>query len=77
MFIVRFPSAQTIKDCEVFNPISMRNIKANIKVDPWSGVIGANAELEMAWFRVRGYHMTREASLLWLMLDYWWGLLRK
>jgi hypothetical protein len=38
----------------VFNPISMRNVKAKIKVDPWSGVIGAKAELEVAWFRVRG-----------------------
>jgi hypothetical protein len=54
MFTVRFPNAQTIKEWEVFNPISMRNVKAKINVDPWSGVIGAKAKLEIAWFRVRG-----------------------
>jgi hypothetical protein len=34
MFTVRFPNAQTIKDWEIFNPISLRNVKAKIKVDP-------------------------------------------
>jgi hypothetical protein len=52
IFNVRFPNAQTIKDWKVFNPINVRNVKAKFKVDPWSGVIGAKAELEMTWFRV-------------------------
>jgi hypothetical protein len=54
MFTVRFPDAQTIKDWEVFNPISLRSVKAKIKVDARSGAIGAKAELEEAWFRARG-----------------------
>jgi hypothetical protein len=37
----------------VFNHISLRSVKANIKINAWSGAIGANAELEEAWFRVR------------------------
>jgi hypothetical protein len=32
----------------------MRAAKAKIKVSPWSGIVGAKAELEQAWFRVRG-----------------------
>jgi hypothetical protein len=54
MFTVQFPNAQTIGECECFNPISMRNVRAKLKVEPWSGVVGAKAELEQAWFIVRG-----------------------
>jgi hypothetical protein len=50
MFTIKFPNAQIIKDWEVFNPISLRNVKAKIKVDPWNGDIGAKAVLEEAWF---------------------------
>jgi hypothetical protein len=32
----------------------MRAAKAKIKVSPWSGIVGAKAELEQDWFRVRG-----------------------
>jgi hypothetical protein len=32
----------------------MRNVRAKLKVEPWSGVVGAKDELEQAWFRVRG-----------------------
>jgi hypothetical protein len=63
LFTVRIPSAQTIKDWEVFNPISMRNVKAKIKVDPWSVVIGAKAKLQMAWFRVRGVPYDKRSKL--------------
>jgi hypothetical protein len=54
MFTVRFLDAQTIKDWEVFNPISLRSVKAKITVEAWSGAVGAKAELEEARFRVRG-----------------------
>jgi hypothetical protein len=50
MFTIKFPNAQIIKDWEVFNPISLRNVKAKIKVDPWNGDIGAKVVLEEAWF---------------------------
>jgi hypothetical protein len=63
MFIVRFPNAQTIKDWEVFNPISLRNVKTKIKVDPWNGAIYAKAELEDAWFRVRGVPYDKRSLL--------------
>jgi hypothetical protein len=54
MFTVRFPNAQMIYEWGGFNPINMRAGKAKIKVSPWSGIVGAKAELEQAWFRVRG-----------------------
>jgi hypothetical protein len=54
MFSVRFPNAQMVSEWECFNTINMRNVKANVKVSPWSGAVGAKAELEMAWFRVKG-----------------------
>jgi hypothetical protein len=31
----------------------MRNVKAKLQVEPWNGSIGAKAELQMAWFRVK------------------------
>jgi hypothetical protein len=40
MFTERFPNAQIIKDLEVFNPISLRSVKAKIKVVPWNGAQG-------------------------------------
>jgi hypothetical protein len=54
MFTVRFPNAPLIKEWGCFNPISMRSVKAKIKVGPWNGVVGAKAKLQQAWFRVRG-----------------------
>jgi hypothetical protein len=54
MFHVRFPNAQMISEWECFNPINMRNVKAKVKVSPWSGAVGAKAELEQAWFQVKG-----------------------
>jgi hypothetical protein len=32
----------------------MRVVKAKIEVNPWNGAVGAKAELQQAWFRVRG-----------------------
>jgi hypothetical protein len=54
MLTIRFSNAQTIKDWKVFNPISLINVKAKVKLDPWNGAIGAKVELEEVWFRVRG-----------------------
>jgi hypothetical protein len=54
MFTVCFPNPQVIRDWNCFNPISMRGVKAKIQVVPWSGAVGAKAELQQAWFRVRG-----------------------
>jgi hypothetical protein len=54
MFIVRFPDAQLIQEWGWFNPISMRSVKAKLQIDPWNGVVGAKAELQEGWFRVRG-----------------------
>jgi hypothetical protein len=63
MFTVWFPDDQTIKDWEVFNPISLRSVKAKIKVDAWSGAIGAKAELEESWFKVRGIDKRSKPTL--------------
>jgi hypothetical protein len=46
MFTVMFPNTPLIKQWGCFNPISMRYVKAKIKVDPWNGVVGAKAELQ-------------------------------
>jgi hypothetical protein len=54
MFTMRFPVAQLIQECMCFNPINKRVVKAKIKIDSWNGYIGAKAEIEQAWFRVRG-----------------------
>jgi hypothetical protein len=60
MFTVRFSNAQIIAEWECFNPISMRNVRAKLKVEPWSGAVGAKAELEQAWFRIRGIPYDKE-----------------
>jgi hypothetical protein len=77
MFIVRFPNAQTIKDWKVFNPISLRNAKAKIKVDPWNGDVGAKAELEEAWFRVRGIPYDKRSLLTMGYVGYLVGVTRE
>jgi hypothetical protein len=77
MFIVRFPNAQTIKDWKVFNPISLRNDKAKIKVDPWNGDVGAKAELEEAWFRVRGIPYDKRSLLTMGYVGYLVGVTRE
>jgi hypothetical protein len=43
-----------IKEWGRFNPIKMRILKAKIQIDVWNSSIGAKAELQEAWFRVRG-----------------------
>jgi hypothetical protein len=53
-FTMRFPSVQLIKDWSRFNPVKIRTVKAKIQIDQWNGSIGAKAELQWAWFRVRG-----------------------
>jgi hypothetical protein len=53
-FIARFPTVQLISDWSWFNPVKMRNVKAKLQIDPWNGSIGAKAELQSTWFRVRG-----------------------
>jgi hypothetical protein len=53
-YIVRLPDVQLIKEWGKFNPVKMRTAKAKIQIDTWNGSIGAKAELQMAWFRVRG-----------------------
>jgi hypothetical protein len=68
MFTVRFPNPQVIRDWNCFNPISMIGVKAKIQVDPWSGVVGAKAELQQSWFRVRGvpYDKRSKATLAYV-----------
>jgi hypothetical protein len=39
MFMIRFLNAHTIQEWEGFNPI--RCVKAKVRVDPWSGAVGA------------------------------------
>jgi hypothetical protein len=53
-FTVRFLNAQLIKEWEKFNHVKMRSVKAQIQIDPWNGSIGAKAQLQSGWFRVRG-----------------------
>jgi hypothetical protein len=53
-FIVRFPDVQVIRDWSKFNPIKLRTVNAKIQIDTWNNSIGAKAELQQAWFRVRG-----------------------
>ncbi|TVU50360.1 hypothetical protein EJB05_01730, partial [Eragrostis curvula] len=53
-FTVRFPTAQMIKDWGRFRPLGMRTVQAQIAIDPWNASVGAKAELQQAWFRVRG-----------------------
>jgi hypothetical protein len=76
-FTVRFPNAVLIQEWGCFNPISMRVAKAKINIDPWNGSVGAKAELQYVWFRVRGCLMIKEVWLLLLMLDPWLGLLMR
>jgi hypothetical protein len=54
MYTVRFPNAQLIKEWNIFNPISLRIVKAKIMVESWNGSIGAKGELQQVWFRVTG-----------------------
>jgi hypothetical protein len=54
MFTVRLTNAQLIKDWNKFNPKSLRAVKAKVHVEHWNGSVGAKAELQQAWFRVRG-----------------------
>jgi hypothetical protein len=61
MFTVRFPYAQLIQEWNYFNPVTMRIVKAKIQIDPFNGDVGAKAELQQAWLRVRGCDMTRVA----------------
>jgi hypothetical protein len=53
-YTVRFPDVQLIKEWRKFNPVQMRRSKAKIQIDTWNGSIGAKAELQVAWFHVRG-----------------------
>lgn len=53
-FTVRFPTAQLIKEWGYFRPLGMRTAPAQIAIDPWNSSIGAKAEFQQAWFRVRG-----------------------
>jgi hypothetical protein len=74
-FLVRFPSAQLIKDWNRFNPISLRAVKAKVMVEPWNGSVGAKGELQEAWFRVRGFHMISGVRRPWHMWAHWLVLL--
>jgi hypothetical protein len=62
MFTVRFPNALLIKEWSCFNPISLRVVKAKIQVNLWNGSVGAKAELQQAWFRVRGVPYDKKSA---------------
>ncbi|WVZ65047.1 hypothetical protein U9M48_014470, partial [Paspalum notatum var. saurae] len=53
-FIMRFPSAQIIKDWGYFRPLGMRTIHAQIMIDPWNPAAGSKGILQWGWFRIRG-----------------------
>jgi hypothetical protein len=67
-FTVRFPNVVLIQEWGCFNPISMRVAKAKINIELWNGSMGAKAELQSTWFRVRECLMTKE---MWLLLLMW------
>lgn len=52
-FTMRFANAQLIKDWGHFNLI-IKTTPAQIKIKPWSPVVGAKGELQTAWLRVKG-----------------------
>jgi hypothetical protein len=61
-FTVRFPNVQLIKDWSRFNPVKMRTAKTKLQIDTWNGFIGAKAELQMAWFRIRGIPFNKRSE---------------
>ncbi|TVU24463.1 hypothetical protein EJB05_26904, partial [Eragrostis curvula] len=67
-FIMRFPTAQMIKEWGHFKPLGMRTAKAQIEIDPWTSSIEAKYELQQAWFRVRGipYDKRTEETLAYV-----------
>jgi hypothetical protein len=67
-FLVRFPSAELIKDWNRFNPISLRVVRAKVMVEPWNGSVGAKGELQEAWFRVKGvpYDLRSEETIAYV-----------
>ncbi|TVU05367.1 hypothetical protein EJB05_48526, partial [Eragrostis curvula] len=62
-FTVRFPNSQLIKDWGHFKPLGMRTTNAQIAIDPWNPSIGAKAEMQQAWFRVRGIPFDKRSAL--------------
>jgi hypothetical protein len=50
------------KDWSRFNPVKMRTTKTKLQIDTWNGFIGAKAELQMAWFRIRGIPFNKRSE---------------
>jgi hypothetical protein len=50
--VMRFPSAQMVKEWIGFRNYPMRNVDAQLKIAPWSNM-GAKGMLQQAWFRVK------------------------
>ncbi|CAN6361149.1 unnamed protein product [Urochloa humidicola] len=50
---MRFPNAKMIQDYSRFN-LGMRDVNAQIKIEPWTFAMGAKGRLEMGWFKVKG-----------------------
>lgn len=39
-FVMRFPSAKMVKEWSYFKTLTMRNVDAQIKIEPWTPAIG-------------------------------------
>jgi hypothetical protein len=45
---MRFPTAKLVQD------LGIKNVNAQIMVEPWSSSVGAKGRLQQAWFKVSG-----------------------
>lgn len=53
-YSLRFPDAHMVQVYSNFKCLGMKNVDAQIMVEPWSPSAGAKGELQQAWFRVKG-----------------------
>ena len=45
---MRFPNAKMVKEWSYFKFLAMRNVDAQMKVEPWTPNVGANGMLQKA-----------------------------
>jgi hypothetical protein len=77
-FTMRFPNAKEVeRACYWGQRMEMKSKKAVLRLSPWSDVVGAKAQLQKAWVRVRNIplekrceeHVAYVGSLVGVTLD--------
>ncbi|CAN6296870.1 unnamed protein product [Urochloa humidicola] len=52
-FTMRFPSAKMVQEYSNFK-LGMKNVDAQLMIEPWTSSLGAKGVLQQAWFKVKG-----------------------